>query len=162
MSERIGQFYPLQEEIMISVKTYIKNNNEFVEFSHYTEAFKDSFYIEGAIELTINGVVIFDKEMWDYIDQLWSYIADGIICIQDNHPFETYFPDQPIKVSFMPIKEGVSVSVTCDEEMKVKVAKKEFVNEISKHVIAFFDYLRKKDSSFDRKYDELVSLLGNG
>lgn len=100
--------------------------------------------------------------MWDYIDQLWSYIADGIICIQDNQPFETYFPDQPIKVSFMPIKEGVSVSVTCDEEMKVKVAKKEFVNEISKHVIAFFDYLRKKDSSFDRKYDELVSLLGNG
>lgn len=100
MSERIGRFYPLQEEIKISLKTYIKNNNEFVEFSHYTEAFKDSFYIEGAIELTINGVVIFDKEMWDYIDQLWSYIADGIICIQDNQPFETYFPGQPIKVSY--------------------------------------------------------------
>lgn len=147
---------------MISVKTYIKNKNEFVEFSHYTEAFKDSFHIEGAIELTINGVVIFDKEMWDYIDQLWSYIADGIICIQANQPFETYFPDQPIKVSFMPIEESVSVSVTCDEEMKVNVAKKEFVNEMSKHVISFFDYLRKKDSSFNRRYDELVSLLGKG
>lgn len=33
---------------MISVKTYIKSNNEFVEFNHYEEAFEDSDYIEGA------------------------------------------------------------------------------------------------------------------
>ena len=144
---------------MISVKTYIKSNNEFVEFNHYEEAFEDSDYIEGAIELTINGVILFNKDMWDYIDQLWSYIGDGIICIQSNKPFETYFPDQPIKISFTPVKESVSVSVICYSEIKVKVDKKEFIHEMSKHVISFFDYLRRKDSTFNGRYAELFSLL---
>lgn len=145
---------------MISVKTYIKSKNEFVEFNHYKEVFEDSDYIEGAIELTINGVILFNKDMWDYIDQLWSYIADGIICIQSNKLFETYFPDQSIKISFTPVKENVSVSVTCHSENKVKVDKKEFIHEMSKHVISFFDYLRRKDATFNSRYAELFSLLG--
>lgn len=144
---------------MILVKTYIKSKSGFVEFNHYKEEFEDLDYIEGAIELTINGVVLLNKDMWDYIDQLWSYIADGIICIQSNKSFETYFPDQPIKVSFTPIKESVSVSVTCDSENKVKVDKREFIHEMSKHAIVFFDYLRRKDSTFNSRYAELFSSL---
>ncbi|EAO4574243.1 hypothetical protein ACAK56_004437 [Salmonella enterica] len=144
---------------MILVKTYIKRKNEFIEFNDYTEKFEDSDYIEGALELTINDIVLLNKDMWDYIDQLWSYIADGIVCIQNNKPFETYFPDQPIKISLTPIKESVFVSVTCHSEKKIKVDKKEFVHEMTKHVIDFFDYLRKKDVNFNSRYTELLSSL---
>lgn len=144
---------------MILVKTYIKSKNNFIEFNDYTEKFEDSDYIEGALELMINDVVLLNKDMWDYIDQLWSYIADGIICIQNNQAFETYFPDQPIKISFTPIKESVFVSVTCHSEKKIKVNKKEFINIMTKHIIDFFDYLRRKDASFNRRYNELFSLL---
>jgi hypothetical protein len=38
----------------------------------------DLDYIEGAIELSVYGVVIIDRSMWDYVDQLWSYIAESI------------------------------------------------------------------------------------
>lgn len=129
---------------MILVKTYIKSKNGFVKFNDYTEEFENLNYIEGAIELTINGVTLLTKEMWDYIVDLWAYIYDGIDNIRDKKPFETYFPDQHIKVSFIPIKESVYVSVNCHFENKVKVDKKEFIHEMTKHAITFFEYLNKK------------------
>lgn len=156
---RVGQFFPLWVYIMISVRTYIKKEEEFIEFHSYTGHIEDSNYIEGALELTINGITLLDKDMWDYIDQLWSYIVDGIVCILNDQPFESYFPDQPIKISFVPMKGNVSLSVMCNSEKTIQINKKKFIHVMSKHVIDFFDYLRKKDSIFNNRYNELFSIL---
>ena len=111
---------------MISVKTYLKINNEFIEFHEYNGGLSNINYIEGALELSINGVVLIDKTMWDYIDQLWAYIVNGVENILNDEPFETYFPDQPIKLKVIPSNENIIFSVECDTEKKVFVNRKYF------------------------------------
>lgn len=144
---------------MITVNTYIKTKCGFFEIHDFTEDIEDYNYIEGALELTINGINLLDKSMWDYIDQLWSYIADGVICISNDEAFEIYYPDQPIKISFIPEKGYVFVSVVCHSEKSIRVDKKEFICVMSKSAIDFFDYLSKKNEVFNFRYNELISKL---
>lgn len=144
---------------MISVKTYIKKNNEFVELHEYKDSIDDLNYIEGALELTINGVALIDKNMWDYIDQLWFYISDGIGCLLDNQSFETYFPDQPIKMKMTPFRNNVIFSVTCNSEEKILINKADFISVMTENALDFFDFLRKKDCSFNDNYQEILTKL---
>lgn len=109
---------------MITVNTYIKTKCGFFDIHDFTEDIEDYNYIEGALELTINGINLLDKSMWDYIDQLWSYIADGVICISNDEAFEIYYPDQPIKISFTPERGYVFVSVVCHSEKTLGLIKK--------------------------------------
>jgi hypothetical protein len=60
----------------------------------------DEDYIEGAVEITIQNKKILSREHWDYVDQLWSYLLDGIDTISAGQSFSTYLPDQPVEVRF--------------------------------------------------------------
>ncbi|GAA2998056.1 hypothetical protein [Actinokineospora diospyrosa] len=57
-------------------------------------------HIEGAIELRLNGKEIIDQSMWDYVDQLWAYIVTMLEEFTTAPRVSTYFPDQPIELSF--------------------------------------------------------------
>ncbi|ELY4465718.1 hypothetical protein SMZ70_004046, partial [Cronobacter sakazakii] len=83
------------------MKTYIKCGDNYIDFFDFTGPVKDVDYIDGAVELSINGVCLIDKSMYDYIDQLWSYLAEGLSKINKGETFETYFPDQPIAVKII-------------------------------------------------------------
>ncbi|CAD5609073.1 hypothetical protein [Escherichia coli] len=144
---------------MISVKTYLKINNEFIEFHEYNGGLSNINYIEGALELSINGVVLIDKTMWDYIDQLWAYIVNGVENILNDEPFETYFPDQPIKLKVIPSNENIIFSVECDTEKKVFVNRKYFIETMASSAIEFFDFLRKNHQSFDSDYKNILVRL---
>lgn len=144
---------------MILITTYLKINDKFVEFHEYKNTLNKVNYIEGALELTINGVVLIDKTMWDYIDQLWAYIVNGVESILNDQPFETYFPDQPIKLKVLPSNEKIIFSVECDTEKKVVINRKYFIETMASSAIEFFDFLRKNNQSFDSDYNNILVRL---
>ena len=124
----------------------------------------DSFYIEGALELTINGINLISIEMWDCVDQLWAYLIDGLVSVNNKKIFTCYFPDQPIKVSFLPISNiNIMVSVTCNKEKKTIINKKEFLDAMQKSARHFLKYLvyiapEEKENS-ERLLKELDSII---
>ncbi|EJC1154368.1 hypothetical protein MYA08_002842 [Cronobacter sakazakii] len=141
----------------ISVKTYIKCGDNYIDFFDFTGPVKDVDYIDGAVELSINGVCLIDKSMYDYIDQLWSYLAEGLSKINKGETFETYFPDQPIAVKIIADKNNILISVHCHSEVKVYVNKNIFLLKIAEHARAFFEHLKTIDPSSDKASD--LSLL---
>lgn len=78
----------------------------------------DLDYIEGAIRLSVDGVEIIGVEEWDYVDQLWCYIAEMVTKFQSSGYADTYFPDQPIKLSFQAAESRVLVAAKIGEEVK--------------------------------------------
>lgn len=122
----------------ISVKTYIKCGDNYTDFFDFTGPVKDVDYIDGAVELSINGVCLIDKSMYDYIDQLWSYLAEGLSKINKGETFVTYFPDQPIAVKIIADKNNILISVHCHSEVKVYVNKNIFLLKNSRACKGFF------------------------
>lgn len=83
---------------MISVVSYLRTaDGEFVPVPEATVPPPDDMYIEGAIHLTVNGVDVLDTSLWDYVDQLWAYIATMVDGLAKSDRVSTYFPDQPIE-----------------------------------------------------------------
>ncbi|EOV8090181.1 hypothetical protein ACOMXT_004067 [Providencia rettgeri] len=133
---------------MINVNTFIKFNDNFINIFYLKEKIKNSNYIEGAIELTINGKNLIDKSMYDYIDDLWSYLSEGLFIVSQGEEFKCYFPDQPIAVSFIPQKGNrILVSVKCHEEIKTSIDRYEFLNSMAEHAKLFFEKLEDLNSA---------------
>ncbi|MDC9597080.1 hypothetical protein [Xenorhabdus anantnagensis] len=133
----------------INISTYIKVGDEFIDIFQYEGDIKDIDYIDGALELTINGKPLITKLMWDYIDQIWSYFSKGLSLVYENQEFKCYFPDQPIEVKFIPLKghRRVCVSVNCHSEVKTSIDKNEFLIAMKDHAIKFFERLEYLKSS---------------
>jgi hypothetical protein len=82
---------------MIEIRSYLRAPDErFVPVEAAAFQPPDPLHIPGAIEMSIDGAVLLDLSLWDYVDQLWAYIANTTEqLVQEGHG-DTYFPDQPI------------------------------------------------------------------
>ena len=123
----------------------------------------DPDYIEGAIELVIDGVEIIGKAEWDYVDQLWSYVVTMIGDLLNNGESSTYFPDQPISLAF--VKKGKRVLVTSRVGPVNRTASVEEADLINTLVVAgraFFEKLTElvgpTTGSYQMVLDELTEL----
>ncbi|MGC6768017.1 hypothetical protein [Enterococcus sp. LJL51] len=56
--------------------------------------------LEGAIILKYFDEELLSFEEWDLLDQLWCYLIDMVEGYLKEGQAETYFPDQPIRISF--------------------------------------------------------------
>lgn len=144
---------------MIELKSYIKHNKQFIDIVDFNGPIEDPNYIEGGITLKINNVELINLEMWDYVDQLWAYFSTGLNEISQDKTFETNFPDQPIKVIFKPIRENILITVKCHSEMKAMINKKEFIDSLSNHALAFFKKLSGIKGVDKNNYEYEISLL---
>src|SRR5688500_854602 len=127
---------------MLKIETFLKTDKGFVDINDFNEEIIDPDYIRGALILNVNGVQIIDVELWDYVDQLWSYITEGICSIKNGKSFDTYFPDQPVKLSF-DIKDGDMVDISIDFNKKNSmVSKKEFLSEFKTSGLNFFERMK--------------------
>ena len=126
------------------VNTFIKIEDKYIPISKVKQRVPNQDYIEGAIEIIINENPILTIQHGDYIDQLWSYIWDGLIALLENEAASFFFPDQPVKMSFELINfKRVKVSV---EDRKVNsevVGKSEFMTDMLDKCNEFFQYLPK-------------------
>ncbi|MER5452652.1 hypothetical protein ABT065_44730 [Streptomyces sp. NPDC002764] len=104
---------------MVEIETFLKGTDGgFVQVEACNVPPPDLDYIEGAIRLTIDGLEIIGIEEWDYVDQLWCYVAEMVTKLKSSGYADTYFPDQPIKLSFQAAGSRVLVSAKIGEEVK--------------------------------------------
>jgi hypothetical protein len=139
---------------MIEIISYLRSpDGVFTRVDDVFVAPEDPRYVEGAIELSINGKSILDTAIWDYVDQLWAYISDMVLALESHGQAETYFPDQPIKLSFVRQGKGrVLVTLAFNGETTVASA------DESELVMA----LRDRGSAFFRKMTDLLPMNGDG
>ncbi|MEU8227945.1 hypothetical protein [Kribbella sp. NPDC048915] len=132
---------------MVEIETFLKGaDGGFVQVEACRIPPPDLDYIEGAIRLSVDGLEIIGTEEWDYVDQLWCYIAEMITKMQSSGYAETYFPDQPIKLSFRVVGSRVLVTVKIGEETKTANASS----------ADFLEAVKTAGMIFFRKMSELV------
>lgn len=109
---------------MVNVESYIKVGDDFVPLGEFVGHIPDPMYIEGAIELEVNGAKIMTRELWDDVNWLWSYIANGVKELSERHYWETHFPDQPIKLSLTAdkSKQFVKIEITIPKREQIKAS----------------------------------------
>ncbi len=92
-------------------------------------------YVEGVIELTIDGRPIISTEMWDYVDELWCYISDMVPTFLATGKASTGFPDHPIDLTFRCVGDDDAL-VTLDireDHRSVLVEKTELADALRRH-----------------------------
>ncbi|WP_157738863.1 hypothetical protein [Labrenzia sp. VG12] len=122
----------------------------------------DPHYIDGAISLIIDGVELLGTELWDLVDQLWCYIANGLVEAAGGRTFSTYFPDQPLQISFTPLGDNVKIIIDCDPFPKsVLVNLQTILNAVLRHMDDLADEFGKLDgaTTFAPERQELRSAL---
>jgi len=132
---------------MISIRTFLRTaDGEFVLVEHCSEPPPDPDYIEGAMELAVDGVEIIGKSQWDYVDQLWSYVVSMVEKLKVDGRADTYFPDQPILLTLQRERGRVLVSANVREGLR----------RASTDEDELFDALRDAATVFFGKLSELV------
>lgn len=132
---------------MVEIETFLKAaDGGFVQVEACRTPPPDLDYIEGAIRLSVDGREIIGTEEWDYVDQLWCYIAEMVTKIQSSGYAETYFPDQPIKLSFRTAGSRVLVTAKIGEEIRTGNAS----------FMDFLEAVKAAGMTFFRKISELA------
>ena len=149
---------------MISITSYFCNSRredfvEIIDGLNYT--LPDSHYINGAMELNINGVAVIDRSMWDLIDQLWMYIVTMLRNLKTSGTAKFSFPDQALKFTCERIGRGMVRVASYPPEGPIVAVTNEadLVSALKKSGIAFFKVMRRLDSKHRKDYDELVREL---
>ncbi|WP_303637855.1 hypothetical protein [Stenotrophomonas tuberculopleuritidis] len=143
----------------IVVETHVKTGERFTDFFDYQGGFNSQASIEGALVLTIDGIPLIDKSMYDYVDDLWSYLSEGLLQVSEGRSFSCFFPDQPIEVKLTPGKDRLQVSVTCHGEVSVAVDRDEFVCVMSEHARRFFTRLQAIEPAAKSNCDYVLGHL---
>lgn len=150
---------------MITVESYIKNNDSFVKVNSKTEIelITDRSYIEGAILIRNYGQEIMGFKQWDLVDQLWSYLIDAIdelICGKQETSF--LFPDQPLKMTLSTEKMNKNRLLIIIGGNKYIVEKAEFLFELLSAASKFYEYLEQCDASVMNRKDKIQELVSTG
>jgi hypothetical protein len=80
----------------------------------------DPHYIDGAILLKIGNDELLGLEEFDLVDQLWIYIMNHLPKFVETGRLETYFPDQPILLSFSADPNRTQIELTV-KSIKTKI-----------------------------------------
>ncbi|GAA1102241.1 hypothetical protein NE857_14915 [Nocardiopsis exhalans] len=144
---------------MVEIETFLKGaDGGFVRLEACRVPPPDLDYIEGAIRMSVDGLEIIGFEEWDYVDQLWCYIAEMVAKMQSLGYAEIYFPDQPIKLAFRVVGSRTLVAAKIGKETKmVDVSSVDFLKAIKDAGMAFFQKMSElvPDNSYAEAQQEL-------
>jgi hypothetical protein len=149
----------VSEVPMVHVESYIRSGECFVPVSEHAGRAPDESYIEGAVELVINGVPLLGTAEHDYVDQLWTYLADGLIEIAAGRPFSTFLPDQPVEVSIVPSGPRVTVTVTVGKPRSASADRRAFLDTMAQAARIFFGRMCEIAPGNRRSYEETLAQL---
>ena len=147
---------------MTKIESFIKSGDEFEPIEQFAGKIGDPQYIEGAIELSIGGKLVLDKSMWDYVDQLWAYLVEGLVSVCRDGKFFTYFPDQPIKLSFWRDSAGKKLAVEVEfdsKSLKTQTNFKEFATSMTNAANTFFTKLIDLVPANRKSYEAIIQKL---
>jgi hypothetical protein len=157
----------MTQQTTIEIVSYLRegegNQATYIAIEKASRRPKDPDYIEGAIELRINGIIILDQQLWDYVDQLWAYIARMVHDIEAGKTeAKTRFPDQPIELRF--VRQGGTVTVTCTVNQEVRTAEvstAELLSTLKQAGHTFFAKLIALAPAEKSRYQEAMRQLGS-
>ncbi|MFC6080559.1 hypothetical protein [Sphaerisporangium aureirubrum] len=150
---------------MINVRSYLRTSGgEFVAVDEFAGSLGDPDYVEGAIEVEVDGRAILGKDQWDYVDELWFYITDMVEEMRSTGQAATYFPDQPISLSFRRIAPAGRVMLTCEFEVSrerrtATLTEEELLAELRRSGGVFFERLAALLPGHSRSYSEALERL---
>ncbi|GAA5075520.1 hypothetical protein [Streptomyces similanensis] len=126
---------------MVEIETFLRApDGGFVRVEACHGPPPDPDYIEGAIRLSVDGRELIGLREWDYVDQLWCYVAEMASRLRSTGRAETYFPDQPIRLSFQESGSRVVVTVKSGGEVKKAIASSaDLLNSLRTAGLSFFD-----------------------
>lgn len=146
---------------MITIATYLRSGDGTFRLAETcTDSPADPDYIEGAIELNIDGIEIIGKREWDYVDQLWAYVATMSEKLRAEPRADTYFPDQPILLAFQ--RSGKRVLVTCKIGDEVRAANADFdelMSALKEAGSTFFSHMSRLVPTRAKSYGIALSEL---
>jgi hypothetical protein len=123
----------------IRVASYLQNRTTIVPIESFEGPIEDPQYIEGALELIVDSQRLITTEMRDYVDQLWTYLVDGLLQASDGVEFSTYFPDQPIRLTMnLTDRNRLRITVESHEVVEATPDYREFVMTVSEAGESFF------------------------
>jgi hypothetical protein len=149
---------------LIEVESYLRaKDGQFTRVEDAQDAPPDPRHVEGALMLKIDHVTVIDTEMWDDVDELWAYIATMVSTLNEKDEASTYFPDQPIKLTFRRQGNG-RIVVTADPGDQTRTAnasERELVAELQSKGSLFFaklsDLLPDNRTLYANSLDDLMS-----
>lgn len=123
----------------LKITSFFRQDGKFIPIDEFSGQISDKNYIEGAISVTLDGTELLDISLWDYIDQLWAYLVDGICAVAAGESYSCYFPDQPIRIEFEIIGgDQVKIFVGAGGGRTGVVRREEFVSIFGKAAMRFF------------------------
>jgi hypothetical protein len=102
--------------------------------------------VSGAIELTVDGSVILDKELWDDVNWLWGSIGNRLHDFKTADEVSTYLPSQAIRLSFRRIGEGrmvISLEMGQDDKRSAVAREDELTGCLREKAISFFNEMER-------------------
>lgn len=144
--------------MVVRIKSFLrKEDGSFVPAQGWEGPVGDPEYLEGALELTVNGVPLITPLMWDYVDQLWAYILNSIEELKSEGSAHTYFPDQPIKLEVKRISRGlIQVSISSRSgkfDNSVQVQEDQFVQGVASEGEKFFLQMQELNPADRDQYE---------
>ncbi|MCE7008678.1 hypothetical protein LWC34_38575 [Kibdelosporangium philippinense] len=140
---------------MIEVRSFLKQQDgSFQRYEETTVPPSDSDYVEGAIELVIDGVEVIGQQQWDYVDQLWAYIADMVSDLREHDEVRTTFPDMPVEFALRRTAPGrLLVSCESSTPTRVQAVETELVQALTQAGLAFFERMSRLLPDNAESYD---------
>ncbi|GAA2017622.1 hypothetical protein GCM10009799_52010 [Nocardiopsis rhodophaea] len=131
----------------IEVNSYLREQDgTLVPVADWCKGIDDSYYIEGAIEIFVDGRTFMDIALWDYVDQLWAYILNILVDLRTEKIARTYFPDQPIELSFRRVGHGrllATLEVNKSDIRTVNADEAEFTEALLSGASHFFNRMHE-------------------
>ncbi len=132
----------------IEIKSYVKSDHHFHPVETFSDPVDDVGYLEGAIQLKVDGVELMGLKQWDYVTVLWAYLLDGAEHLLDGQDFHTYFPDQPISLNMNCVSnELAQVEVSFGETRSKRVRLRTFCTSLVQAAEMFLDAVEPLCSS---------------
>jgi hypothetical protein len=105
----------------------------------------DRDYVEGAVEITIDGYELMTQRHWDDIDWLWPFMVQAVEACRTTGAGETYFPDQPLlfRVERRPAGRLLVALGTGDERRAKTADADEFCRALAVAGVEFFHWHRR-------------------
>lgn len=124
------------------VTSYFLIDGVAVAVDDFHGRLRDEYYIIGWIELFINSQQVLGRAHCDLVDQLWAYMIDGMTQLDRGvDVWDTFFPDQPLKLSFNRVGES-NLLITIGE-LKHSVSYHSFLLAIAHGGNQFFEKMNQ-------------------
>lgn len=134
---------------MVEIKSYIKKDEDFIPVEQFSGPVANRDYIDGAIEMQVNWVTIFDISLWDNLHELWHYFLEALDESLDGTDAEFSFPDQPLRVSILNLwGNKIKIKVHDPDRKRAAVIDKiEFSEAVVEHASHMSRIVRERISA---------------